>query len=95
MAFFVYILASGRNGTLYVGMTDDLSRRMLEHQEGVLPGFTKKYGVRILVWFEVHETRESAFARERAIKKWNRSWKIELIEKTNSGWNDLTSQVPF
>jgi len=95
MAFYVYILASKRNGTLYVGMTDDLSRRMWEHQQELIPGFTKKYGVTILVWFEVHESRESAFARERAIKKWNRSWKIELIEKTNSGWNDLTSQVPF
>ena len=95
MAFYVYILASKRNGTLYVGMTDDLSRRMWEHQQELIPGFTTKYGVTILVWFEVHESRESAFARERAIKKWNRSWKIELIEKTNSGWNDLTSQVPF
>ncbi len=95
MAFYVYILASKRNGTLYVGMTDDLSRRMLEHQQGAFRGFTKKYGVTILVWFEIHETRESAFARERAIKKWNRRWKIELIEKTNSGWNDLTTSIPF
>ena len=93
MAFYVYILASKRNGTLYVGMTDDLSRRMLEHQEGVLPGFTKKYGVTILVWFEVHESRESAFARERAIKKWNRRWKVELIEKTNPGWRDLSDHL--
>ena len=95
MAFYVYILASKRNGTLYVGMTDDLGRRTWEHQQGLLPGFTKKYGVKTLVWFEAHETRESAFARERAIKKWNRRWKIELIEQTNSGWNDLTSQIPF
>jgi putative endonuclease len=94
MAFFVYILASKRNGTLYVGMTDDLARRMWEHQEGALPGFTRKYGVTILVWFEVHESRETAFARERAIKKWNRQWKIRLIETDNSGWNDLTASVP-
>jgi len=59
------------------------------------PGFTKKYGVTILVWFEVHETRESALARERAMKKWNRAWKIELIEKENSGWNDLSSKIPL
>jgi putative endonuclease len=95
MAFYVYILASKRNGTLYVGMTDDLGRRVWEHQQGLLPGFTKKYGVKILVGFEVHESRPAAFARERAIKKWNRRWKIRLIEETNSGWNDLTSQMPF
>ena len=70
MAFYVYILASKPYGTLYVGMTDDLGRRVWEHQEGVLPGFTKTYGVKFLVWFEQHESRESAFARERAIKKW-------------------------
>jgi putative endonuclease len=94
MAFFVYIVASKRNGTLYVGMTDDLARRVWAHQEGVLPGFTKKYEVKILVWFEVHESRETAFARERAIKKWNRQWKIRLIETANSGWNDLTATIP-
>ena len=93
MAFYVYILASKRNGTLYVGMTDDLLRRIWEHQEGILPGFTKKYRVKILVWFEIHESRETAFARERAIKKWNRAWKIALIEKSNSGWNDLTGSL--
>ena len=95
MAFYVYILASKRNGTLYIGMTDNLGRRIWEHQEGVFPGFTKKYDVKLLVWFEAHPTRESAFARERAIKKWNRQWKIDLIEATNSGWNALTSQIPF
>jgi putative endonuclease len=95
MAFYVYILASRRNGTLYVGMTDDLGRRMWEHQQGTFPGFTRKYGVKILVWFEVHETRESGFTRERAIKKWNRRWKIQLIERTNSAWNDLSSLVPL
>ena len=88
-------LPASETATLYVGTTDDLSRRIWEHQQGLLPGFTKKYGVKVLVWFEEHETRESAFARERAIKKWHRRWKIELIEKTNSGWNDLTSQIPF
>ena len=69
MSFYVYILASQRNGTLYVGMTDDLAKRIWMHREGVLPGFTKNYGVKILIWYEVHESRESAFARERQIKK--------------------------
>jgi putative endonuclease len=73
MAFYVYIVASRRNGTLYVGMTDDLARRIWEHQQGIFAGFTKTYGVKILVWFEVHEAREAAFARERQLKKWKRS----------------------
>ena len=95
MAFFVYVLASNRNGTLYIGSTDDLARRVEEHRSGAVPGFTRKYAVNILVWFEAHETRDSALARERAMKKWNRAWKIALIEKSNSGWNDLSSKVPF
>ncbi len=93
--FYVYIVASGRSGTLYIGMTDDLALRIEQHRSGAAPGFTKKYGVTILVWFEAHETRESAKLRERAIKKWNREWKIALIEKTNSGWNDLSRDIPF
>ena len=93
MSFYVYILASRRNGTLYIGMTDDLARRVWMHREGVLRGFTKQYGVKILVWYEVHETRESAFARERAMKKWNRAWKIELIRKMNPDWRDLYDDV--
>lgn len=89
MAFYVYILASRRNGTLYTGMTDDLARRVEEHRTGALPGFTKRYGVKILVWFEVHETREAAFVRERQIKKWERNWKLRTIEGTNPEWMDL------
>ena len=89
MHFYVYILASGRNGTLYVGMTDDLARRIWEHRTGAVPGFTQRYGVKMLVWYEVHETRDTAFVRERRIKKWNRAWKLELIEQTNPGWRDL------
>jgi len=89
MAFYVYILASGRNGTLYIGHTDDLSRRALEHKEGAYPGFTRKYAVTTLVFWEEYETREAAFARERAMKKWNRAWKLELIERFNPGWRDL------
>jgi putative endonuclease len=93
IGFYVYILASCRNGTLYVGMTDDLARRIWEHQIGAVPGFTRKYDVKMLVWFERHESRESAFQRERQLKKWSRIWKLDLIEKTNPGWRDLTEDV--
>src|SRR5581483_6496110 len=79
--FFVYILASRRNGTLYVGMTDNLGRRMWEHKNGAFPGFTVKYDVKLLVWYEAHQSRESAFLRERQMKKWRRSWKVRLIEE--------------
>jgi putative endonuclease len=89
MAFYVYILASRRNGTLYIGMTDNLIRRVWEHRIGAAPGFTRQYGVKRLVWFEQHESRESAFQRERQMKKWNRVWKLELIERTHPDWRDL------
>ena len=89
MAFYVYILASKRNGTLYTGSTDDLARRVWEHREKVIPGFTAKYGVRLLVWCEEHDSRESAFTRERRIKEWKRAWKVELIERRNPAWTDL------
>ena len=93
MAFFVYILASKRNGTLYVGMTDDLVKRIWQHRNGLIAGFTKRYGVKFLVWYELHESRESAFARERQIKKWNRVWKLEMIERTNPTWTDLWDEL--
>jgi putative endonuclease len=93
MAFYVYIVASRRNGTLYIGHTDDLARRTWEHQEKVYPGFTRKYDVGILVWYEVHDTRESALIRERQMKKWRRLWKLELIERTNPGWRDLAQDL--
>ena len=89
MNFYVYILASRRNGALYVGMTDDLVRRVWEHRIGAVPGFTRKYGVKMLVWYEQHETRETAFQRERQLKKWNRAWKLQLIERFNPTWKDL------
>ena len=92
MSFFVYILASRRNGTLYIGMTDDLARRTWEHRIGTVPGFSRKYGVKTLVWFEQHETRESAFTRERQLKKWNRAWKLQLIEQMNPTWRDLQDE---
>jgi putative endonuclease len=93
MSFFVYVLASRRNGTLYIGMTDNLARRVWEHQSGAVPGFTKKYGVKTLVWYELHESRETAFQRERQLKKWNRAWKLKLIEQLNPNWRDLTVEL--
>ena len=85
----VYILASKRNGTLYVGVTSDLLKRVWEHKDNVVEGFTRRYGVHILVWFEMHETMESAITREKAIKEWKRAWKLKMIEKTNPEWRDL------
>ena len=85
----VYILASRRNGTLYVGVTSDLMKRVWEHKNDFVEGFTKRYGVHTLVWYERHETMESAIAREKAIKEWKRIWKLEMIERTNPDWKDL------
>ena len=90
MSFYVYIVASKRNGTLYIGSTDDISRRMIEHKAKTFGGFTAKYGVDKLVWFEEHETRDSAFQRERKLKVWRRAWKIALIERSNPEWRDLS-----
>jgi len=89
MSYFVYMLASKRNGTLYVGVTNELLRRIGEHRAKVVPGFTKRHGVDILVWYETYGDINDAIAREKQIKGWNRAWKIQLIEKDNSGWNDL------
>jgi putative endonuclease len=90
VSFYVYILASRRNGTLYIGQTDTLTRRLWEHRDHIRPGaFTERYGVTRLVHVETFETRDAAKARERAMKKWNRLWKLELIERTNPGWKDL------
>lgn len=91
--YFVYILASRRNGTLYVGVTNDLMRRTFEHKNDLIEGFTKKYGVHILVWFEAHDDINTAIAREKRLKRWNRAWKIKLIEERNSGWNDLYDRM--
>jgi len=93
MSFYVYKLASRRNGTLYTGMTDDLVRRVWEHRTGAVPGFTRNYGVKTLVWYEQHESRESALVRERQLKKWNRAWKLELIERQNASWRDLWDEL--
>ncbi|WP_018701266.1 GIY-YIG nuclease family protein [Amorphus coralli] len=94
MAFYVYILASEPNGTLYTGHTDDLARRVHEHRTRLRPGFTRTYGVAGLVWYEVHDTREAAFVRERQIKKWRRRWKLRLIEGLNPTWSDLYDSLP-
>ena len=87
--FCVYMLASDRNGTIYIGVTSSLVKRVWEHKEGAVPGFTSEYGVHKLVWYEQHESAESAITREKRIKKWNRDWKIKLIEESNPYWNDL------
>ncbi len=91
--YYVYILASCRNGTLYTGVTNDLARRVWEHKNNLVEGFTKKHGVHILVWYEVHNDINDAIGREKQIKGWNRDWKIRLIEAHNSGWNDLFERV--
>ena len=89
MAFYVYMLASGKNGTLYVGSTDNLTVRISQHKQALRPGFTSRYGVKDLVWHELHDTREGAFRRERQIKDWKRAWKVRLIEDRNLAWRDL------
>ncbi len=87
------MLASERNGTLYIGVTSDLVKRVYEHKQDLVDGFTKRYGVHRLVWFERHETMESAITREKQLKKWNRAWKLQLIEESNSAWRDLYADI--
>ena len=89
MGYWVYILASKRNGTLYIGVTNDLVRRVWEHKSDFVEGFTKKYGIHLLVYFEEAVSPDAAIQREKQLKKWNRSWKLELIEKENPQWRDL------
>ena len=89
----VYILASARNGTLYTGVTSDLVKRVWEHKNNLVEGFTKRYSVHTLVWFEVHAEIEPAIAREKIIKGWKRRWKLDLIESTNPAWRDLYLDV--
>lgn len=93
MAFYVYILASERNGTLYIGMTDDLVKRVWQHRTGAADGFTKRYAVNQLVWYELHSSRDAAFLRERQLKKWKRAWKIDLIVERNPLWRDLWTEI--
>ena len=89
----VYVLANIPKGTLYIGVTSDLIQRIWQHKSGLVEGFSKRYNLHTLVWYELHETMESAIVREKAVKKWNRAWKIELIEKTNPNWTDLYGET--
>jgi len=89
----VYILASGYNGTLYIGVTSNLIQRIWQHQNDLVEGFTEKYGVHSLVYYEFHEQMLTAIAREKQLKKWNRQWKVKLIEKTNPTWKDLWEEL--
>ena len=93
MSYYVYILASARNGTLYVGVTNDLIRRIYEHKTQGIAGFTQKYSVHQLVWFEIHEEIAVAIQREKNIKAWQRAWKIRLIEENNREWRDLYEEI--
>jgi len=90
-----YMMASRRNGTLYIGVTSNLLQRIAQHREGVFGGFTARHGVKQLVWFEQHATMEHAITREKQIKKWNRSWKLDLIEQANPKWHDLAVDLGF
>ncbi len=90
--FYVYILASKRNGTLYIGLTNDIERRIQEHKTKQVKGFTSKYSINLLVYYEQHHNYDEAFERERQLKKWNRKWKLELIEKSNPDWEDLSKE---
>ena len=91
----VYLIASRRNGTVYTGVTSNLVQRMHQHREGLTPGFAATHGAKLLVWFEQHATMEHAIIREKRIKKWLRVWKLELIEKDNLGWRDLSVDLGF
>ena len=89
MAYYVYILASKERGTLYVGVTNDLMRRVYEHKDGLAEGFSMRHGVKRLVYFETHESIEAAILQEKRLKRWRRDWKIELVERDNPHWVDL------
>ena len=91
----VYIVASDRNGTIYTGVTSHLLGRVYQHRDGAIEGFTKRYAVKRLVWFEAHETMESAIVREKQIKTWRRRWKLDLIEADNPTWRDLAEDFGF
>ncbi len=91
--FYVYILASKRNGTLYTGVTSNLIQRVWQHKHDVIQGFTRKYNVKTLVYYEVHENAESALTREKKIKRWRRAWKLGLIENSNPEWRDLYEDI--
>ncbi len=91
--YYVYILASKKNGTLYIGVTSDLSKRVYEHKQKLVDGFTKEHNVHILVYYEQHNEIEEAIIREKQMKKWNRKWKMRLIEEKNPEWKDLYNEI--
>ena len=93
MSYWVYMLASKPRGTLYVGVTNDLVRRVAEHRDGAVPGFTKTYNVKLLVYFEEHESVLDAIKREKRVKRWARAWKIALVREKNSEWRDLFAEI--
>ena len=93
--YFVYIMAGRRNGTLYTGVTNDLAKRAFEHRNGSIRGFTSRYGVHRLVWYEAYEDINAAIHREKCIKKWRRAWKLDLIEAFNPFWEDLFGRIPI
>jgi putative endonuclease len=92
-SYYVYILASRRDGAIYVGITSDLVKRVYEHRGKFVPGFTSRYNITRLVWFEVHDDPIAAISREKELKKWRRTWKIALIEKDNPEWHDLYEEI--
>ena len=93
MNSYIYIITNKQNGTLYIGVTSDLIRRVYEHKNGVFDGFSKKYNIKNLVYYEVYEDIDEAIKREKQLKKWNRAWKIELIEEFNKSWKDLYDEI--
>jgi len=93
VAYYVYILASRRDGAIYVGITNDLVRRVYENRIKAVPGFTTKYNITRLVWFEIYDDPVSAISREKELKKWKRDWKVQLIEKDNPDWDDLFESI--
>jgi putative endonuclease len=93
VTYYVYTMASRRNGTLYVGVTNDLVRRAFEHREGLVPGFTRKYDVKRLVHFEPHADVRRAIQREKNLERWNRAWKLALVERANPAWDDLYETI--
>jgi putative endonuclease len=90
----VYLLASQTRGTLYIGVTSDLVKRVWEHKSDLVDGFSRRYRVHVLVWFEVHASMRAAIAREKALKSWKRAWKLELVERVNPTWRDLYPEIP-
>ena len=91
--FYVYLMANKRNGTLYTGVTSNLVQRVWQHKQNIVKGFTKKYDVKLLVYYETHDSAEDAITREKRIKKWRRAWKLRLIENTNPLWKDLYEEI--